>query len=278
MSPRAPALRVVLAAMLAAGCSSSSPTVAPEDAPRPAIDDAVAIDGATGPIDAREGVPPITGLGAHALKFNRLTDSMPDLGDLTTIATPTMATAASGSTIIVSIGRGALGAFALSTATPVDNQGNTAYPQLGATEKYTRWPSGTALYALTSGRGGANHTITAATPKGDEVTMAAVEALGRTKVQDFQWNEVLDGAHRSKSVTTTGPALLVAFWWGDGFVDDGYTATPNNGFAVIDAVLEGGSLVQCAVAVKSVTAAGTYDVTWTATPDQGAQLWLVAVQ
>ena len=33
-----------------------------------------------------------------------------------------------------------------------------------------------------------------------------------------------------------------------------------------------------AAAVKNVTAAGTYDVTWKATPTQGAQLYLVAVQ
>jgi hypothetical protein len=36
--------------------------------------------------------------------------------------------------------------------------------------------------------------------------------------------------------------------------------------------------VQCAVAAKNVTAAGTYNVTWTSTPVQGAQLWLIAVQ
>jgi hypothetical protein len=38
------------------------------------------------------------------------------------------------------------------------------------------------------------------------------------------------------------------------------------------------SFVQCAVAVENVTAAGTYDVTWKATPAQGAQLYLIAVQ
>jgi hypothetical protein len=30
--------------------------------------------------------------------------------------------------------------------------------------------------------------------------------------------------------------------------------------------------------VRQVAAAGTYDVTWTSTPPQGAQLWLAAVQ
>ena len=39
-----------------------------------------------------------------------------------------------------------------------------------------------------------------------------------------------------------------------------------------------GALVQCFVATKDVEASGQYDVTWTSTPAQGAQLWLVAVQ
>lgn len=56
------------------------------------------------------------------------------------------------------------------------------------------------------------------------------------------------------------------------------TAVPNNGFTVIDSVLAEGELVQAAVAVKNVAQAGTYDGTWTATPRQGAQLYLVAVQ
>jgi len=53
---------------------------------------------------------------------------------------------------------------------------------------------------------------------------------------------------------------------------------PDNGFVVVDSVLAAGALVQCAVAVREVADAGTYDVTWTATPTQGAQLWIVAVQ
>jgi len=79
-------------------------------------------------------------------------------------------------------------------------------------------------------------------------------------------------------VTTTGPATLVAFWWGDAPPPMVKTAVPNNGFTVIDSFLDEGELVQCAVAVKNVAAAGTYDVTWVATPAQGAQLWLIAIQ
>jgi hypothetical protein len=56
------------------------------------------------------------------------------------------------------------------------------------------------------------------------------------------------------------------------------TAVPDSGFTVVDSVLASGALVQCAVAVRQVSAAGTYNVTWAATPAQGAQLWIVAVQ
>ncbi len=86
-------------------------------------------------------------------------------------------------------------------------------------------------------------------------------------------------------MTTTGPATLVAFWWGDGNVDFVHTAIPNNGFNVIDSFLPTGALIQSAVATKDVSAAGTYNVTWNSqNPDnnpahnEGAQLWLVAVQ
>jgi hypothetical protein len=83
----------------------------------------------------------------------------------------------------------------------------------------------------------------------------------------------------SGRVTTTGPAVLVAMWWGDGGVKR-MTAVPNNGFAVIDSFLKlpDNSGVQCAVAFKQVSAAGSYDVSWTGVPVQGAILWLFAFQ
>jgi hypothetical protein len=103
--------------------------------------------------------------------------------------------------------------------------------------------------------------------------------LDGSYVHAFEWNEVLAGSPlTSKRVTTTGPATLIAFWWGDADVSQDKTAVPNNGFVVIESVLTSGALVQGAIAVKNVAAAGTYDVAWTATPRQGAQLWLVAVQ
>lgn len=212
---------------------------------------------------------PPAGIGAHAIVFQRY------YGGETMIATPAMSTGASGSTLIVGVGRGAISAFEL----PTDNKGN-AFQQLGSAQRYTLYnDSGTALYAAPAAQGGAGHVIRSTMPANDEITLAAVEVKG-TKVVDFAWREVLreNPPITSGKVTTTGPATLVAFWWGDHNPREEKTARPNNGFVVIDSVLASGELVQSAVAVKQVTAAGSYDVTWTATPVQGAQLWLVAVE
>ncbi|MEZ4364526.1 MAG: hypothetical protein R3B48_30395 [Kofleriaceae bacterium] len=215
-----------------------------------------------------DGASPPPSVGTHAIVFQRLN------GGLSTLSTPALATTATGSTLVVSVGRGDFSAF----AAPTDNKANT-YQQLGVAHTYTRYPSsGTAVYAVANGAGGPGHVISATTPPSDEITLAAVEVKG-TRVADFQWSEVLmDRPITSEQVTTTGPATLVAFWWGDAGVNNDKTAVPNNGFTVIDSVLSSGELVQSAVAVKAVSAAGTYDVTWTATPVQGAQLWLVAIE
>jgi hypothetical protein len=207
-------------------------------------------------------------VGAHALVFQWFG------GGLTTISTSALSTAATGSTILVGVGRGAISAH----EQPTDNKSNPAYPQVGSTHAYTNWPtSGTALYVTEDAVGGAGHIISTDTPSSDEVTMMAVEVIGGP-VEDYAWNEDLSsGPVTSDSVTTAGPATLVAFWWGDGGAAGDKTAVPNNGFTVIESIGLAGDLVQGAVAVRHEANAGTYDVTWTATPDQGAQMWLVAV-
>ena len=245
-------LRLVVCSLFGAACGSG------EGGPPP-------------PVPVHE--PGAPGLGAHGIAFHRYrVPASPPV-----IASPPMRTARAGSTIIVGVGRGDVGAH----APPSDNRGNAPYLQLGEVHTYTNWPrSGTALYAFTSASGGDDHVVSAATPPDDEVTLAAIEVREGSRVQAVVWNEVLAGEPlTSRSVTTTGPATLIAFWWGDGaYLRHAKTAVPNNGFAVVDAVLSAGELVQCAVAVKQVAAAGTYDVTWRATPRQGAQLWLVAVE
>lgn len=233
-------------------------------------------DASTGPDAPR--TPGTPSAGAHGMHWYHLGQD-PQHDSATSITTPAMNVQPSGSTIIVSIGRGELDAFALANALPTDNQGSSPYQQIDQTHKYDAWPSGTALYAYPSAKGGSDFRVTTGTDGSDEITIAAVEVIEGTRIQQYAWNQVAESPNKSKSVTTTGPATLVAFWWGDGFPHDPQNATPNNGFTRVDTnAQERDSFVQCAVAVKNVSAAGTYDVTWTPEPAQGAQLWLVAVQ
>ena len=216
--------------------------------------------------------PPLAApaLGAHGLSFHRFGESQPSL------SVAGLSTRASASTVLACVGRGLLSA----DVPPTDSAGNV-YTRLGASHVYTLWPtSGTTLYACVQARGIDGLGVAVAKPDpGDEVTLSVVEIANGGLVRDVQWKEVLAGQPlTSASVSTTGPALLVAWWWGDSGVYEEKTAVPDNGFTVIDTVLASGALVQCAVAVRQVEAAGSYNVTWTSTPLQGAQLWLAAVQ
>jgi hypothetical protein len=278
-------------ALLVAGCGKS-PATPDGTGPQP-IDAAPgdATPGDAGPVDATPvDVPPhipgTPGAAAHGLAYYKLADPRYP-SNPTSISTPTLTTAASGSTIIVSVGRGDLSKFAAATVT--DTAGNAPYLKQGPHGYDPAFPdSGTALYTFTSARGGPGFQITTSAGQNmkgqlDETTIAAVEVIEGTRIQDQQWNEVVQPRNpipvTSNSVTTTGPATLVAFWWGDGFPGTPQSATPDSGFTLVDTnAFETDSFVQCAVAVKNVSAAGTYHVTWTSDPIQGAQLWLVAVQ
>jgi hypothetical protein len=217
------------------------------------------------PVPAPSGPPT---LGAHDLAFARHNVSVPRL-------TVTLSTRASGSSLLACVGRGNVSAH----EPPTDNKGN-AFQAIGSPQTYTLWPSsGTAMYFCRGAAGGAGHTVTASKPALDETTLTVVEILGGGVMQDVRWRELLAGSPiTSHNVITTGPALLVAWWWGDAGVDNDKTAVPDNGFSVIHSVLAAGELVQCAVAVRRVEGAGSYNVTWTATPSQGAQLWIAAIQ
>ncbi|MDM0108177.1 hypothetical protein QTH97_24730 [Variovorax sp. J22R24] len=225
---------------------------------------------AAGPAPApAAGAGTVPALGAHALNFNR------DGVASSSLSAPAMTTRTSGSTLLACVGRGVLASVA-----PTDNAGN-AFVQLDVPHTYTLFPnSGTGLYACEKAQGIAGHVVTAAKPKvTDETTLSVIEIVNGGSVREVRWREVLSGQPlTSASVTTTGPALLVAWWWGDAGVDQDKTAVPNNGFTVVDSVLSSGALVQAAVAIRQVGAAGSYNVTWVSTPQQGAQLWLVAVQ
>jgi hypothetical protein len=220
-------------------------------------------------------------VGAHASAY------IPVGQQATMISLPAMTTQAAGSTIVVCDGRGNNLVFAMAGAAPSDNLGNPTYPQVGQMEPYAHpyESSGTAVYALTGAKGGAGmqiHAISGTATNGnyDESTMFAVEVIGGSRVQNFQWSEMSAASTSvtSMSVTTTGPATIVSCWWGEATLTSAATVSVNNSFQVIESVLQPGSVVQGAMAVRTVTAAGTYNVTWSATPSQGAQIWMVAIQ
>lgn len=287
----------ICGALLVAGCGKSPAMpdgigpppfdAAPTDA---ALTDAMLTDAmpADAPVDGPPHIPGTPGAGAHGLAYYKLADPRFPSSS-TSISTPKITTAASGSTIVVSIGRGDITKFTATGALPTDTAGNAPYLRQGLNPYvHPNESSGTALYTFTNARGGLGFQVITSTGQNnsgqlDEITIAAVEVVEGTRIQDQQWNEVVQAQDpvpvTSNSVRTTGPATLVAFWWGDAFPHTPQSAMPGNGFTLVDSnAFETDSFVQCAVAVKNVPAAGTYNITWTSTPIQGAQLWLVAVQ
>lgn len=242
------------------------------------LSDSQPVDGcpvSSPPLAGPGHTPGSPGLGAHRMSYCKYLANLPP-----SLSTPPMATQPSGSTIIVSVGRGDRTKF----VSPTDNYGNAPYQLIDDVRPYNHpyEDSGTALYVFTAASGGSDFQVsnaTRATAKEDEITLAAVEIVEGTRIADHAWNVVDSAPLTSGTVTTTGAATLVAFWWGSGFPHTPQSATPNNDFVLIDTnAYETDSFVQGAVAVKNVAAAGTYDVTWTATPAQGAQMWLIAVE
>src|SRR5262249_24798985 len=159
-------------------------------------------------------------VGAHTLAFTHFG------APAGTLSTNPITTQASGSTVLAWVGRGQISTFTPGTA-PTDNHGNTSI-QLGATHSYAPlFPNpGMALYTFPSFAGGSGDVFMAPMPVNDEVTLMVVEIKNGGVIQDAQWNSVANSPQTSLSVTTTGPATLVAFWTGDG-ASGAVSAVPN---------------------------------------------------
>jgi|GEM_PF-393027 len=219
------------------------------------------------------GVKGIPALGAHVLLTN---DETLGTNPATTKA---VATQTAGSTLLaVSMG------WKTNYATPTDAMANT-WTSLGmhlyaTADSQTNFY--TAVWSAAASRGSAAETLTVAKndkPTG-EVSLALVEVKNGGLIKQVAYAyPTADQATTPGSVTTTGPATLIAIWSGDSW-DLNHTAVPSDGFTVFDSYLNLGptSGVQIALASKSVAAAGTYSVTWAATPKQGAACYLIAIQ
>jgi hypothetical protein len=207
----------------------------------------------------------------------------PPTGTLTTGATQT----ANGSVLLLSLARGN---WAGAPDAPTDSPGN-GYSLVGTTHDYGAWPgSATGTYVALGAMGDAQHTFSMswgdAGGSGDEVTISAIEVRGATTLVDSSWVERSEAnAITSDPVTTTGPAMLVAWWWGSGGVrpeGTSHVAIPGDGFklaaeATALTSISSSGYVQVAVAYRNIETAGTYSVSWT-TDNEGAQLHLVALQ
>jgi hypothetical protein len=211
-------------------------------------------------------------LGAHVLLWHE------DGAGPPIATTPAITTQVSGSSLIAfSAG------YASNTLGPTDNKGNPWQP-LGAPVVYRGYNGvfNVKAYLVNAARGGAGHTLSIVkngAPSG-EITVPFIEVRQSTALHDVAQNyPTAASVVSSGSVTTSEAATLVAVWWGDagGLT---HSAVPNNGFSIIENFvnLPPNSAVQCVVAVRQVAAAGTYQVSWTQAPTQGAVLWLFAFQ
>jgi hypothetical protein len=172
-------------------------------------------------------------------------------------------------------------------ATPTDNKSNT-YTQRGSDQVYAAglWPGfGIRTYAVTSGSGGNSHTIQ--TVKGlstEELSIAGFEiARSSSIVATNQSNSAPTGlgvGYAGPSITTTGAAMILALWSGDG--DTTVTDQSVNVAAPWSLVefkfIPLTAYVQFAVAVLQVPVAGTYSAYWTPAANQGAAMSIIAIQ
>jgi hypothetical protein len=211
-------------------------------------------------------------LGSHTLLAHE------DGNGPATATTASITTLASGSALVAfSAG------YTANDLAPTDNKSNS-WTQLGDAAIYRGYDGqfNVKAYLSLHASGGAAHTVSVVkngVPAG-EITVPFIEIRDAGVLQSVAQNYPPAGATlTSGNVTTTGAATLVAVWWGDA-TGLHHTAVPDNGFTIIENFVDlpPNSAVQCVVAYRQVATAGTYHVTWTNTPAQGAPLWLFAFQ
>lgn len=215
-------------------------------------------------------------LGAHASDFDLL-------GAGTTPSSVALNTQTQDSTLIVPT----FGEF-VQYNTPTDNKGNTLTLLKSSGYNGGAYPGfGMRVYGAANAAGGSSHNVQFTKASGhasDESTLVALEVKGGRVIQDSsivtRAGAGAGVAYASASVTTTGPAILVTAWGGDGneFTTD-QTAAVQSGWEMVESLFLGlTSYIQAAVAFKYVSGPGTYTVQWTPVANQGGIIALVAVQ
>lgn len=202
-------------------------------------------------------------------------------GSGTSPQTTTLTTQTSGSSLIVCV----LG-DSTSQQTPTDNKSNTFTLLRQSGYSGGQWaPYDMRVYGKANAAGGSSHTVSVVKSFAPtaEATLIVIEGTG-TVIQDSSIvARAAAGAGMaatSGTVTTTGPALLVSFWSGDGGLGTtDQTATPSAGWTTTDSLFLGSTAyIQAAAAVRQVSSAGTYSVDWTPAANQGAILFIAAIQ
>jgi hypothetical protein len=166
--------------------------------------------------------------------------------------------------------------------------GTNTYTQRGSTVDFTAWPDfGWKLWgdAVVAAAGSLSLSFAKPVHPAEEITVAAFSIQGGGTIGTPSIAETTSGATATTgTVTTSGPAVLMAWHSGDTGVTGSRDADPNaaaiaDGWAkVLSYELTDAAHVQVAVAIRTVMGAGTYSITWDHTPTERAIVGIVAVE
>lgn len=222
----------------------------------------------------RVGYSPGPTLGAHASDFDLAGSGTSPQAVALTLQRPC-------SVLVAAFG------FLSNIAQPTDANGNV-YTSLGSSGYAGGlWSGyGLELWVKANAKGGGSNSISVvkSIDTADESTVGAVEIRGATTLQDYNIvSRAAAGAgvaYSSGNVTTTGPALLVSVWGGDGGTGlSTQEANPGAGWETVESLfLADTAYIQMAMAVRRVTAAGVYACAWTPVDNQGAIVAIAAFQ